>query len=146
MNTTDSRGPRRRLLALSVAALALLTLVTSPASAQSLNPRLVAKADGPSGLKWIGGDRESDLMHPGLSCIACHTQSGEGPRFQVAGTVYTNIDEQDDYFGVEGATVQATDAKGKVATFTTNKAGNFSSGRFSAALALPLTIKVLNKA
>jgi hypothetical protein len=109
--------------------------------AETLDPRFVAKADGPSGLKWIGGDSESSFMRPGRDCIACHAK-GEGPRFQVAGTVYTNIDEKDDYFGVEGVVVRVTDAKGTQASFTTNKAGNFYSGR-GASLSLPLSVKVL---
>jgi hypothetical protein len=129
----------------AIAVLALLVLVVSAASAQknaTLDPRLTAKADGPSGLKWIGGERESPFMHPGVSCIACHSK-GEGPRFQIAGTVYTNIDEKDDWLGVEGAVVQLTDKKGTVVSFTTNKSGNFFSGRRDAALTFPATVKVL---
>jgi hypothetical protein len=118
-------------------------LACAALGAQALNPKLVAKADGPSGLKWIGGDSESALMRPGMSCIGCHAK-GEGPRFQIAGTVYTNLDEKDEYFGVEGLTVQVTDAKGKVAKYETNKAGNFYSGRFSS-LKAPFAVKVLGK-
>ncbi len=109
---------------------------------RGLDPRTVAKADGPSGLKWIGGDRGSPFMHPGVDCIACHTQ-GEGPRFRIAGTVYTNRNEPDDYFGVEGLTVQVTDAKGVVTKLVTNKAGNFFTARSAAAPALPLHVKII---
>jgi hypothetical protein len=141
-------GPRpRRLGALGAIAFALLLAVVDMAGAQkapTLDPRLTAAADGPSGLKWIGGDRESPFMHPGLDCIACHSK-GEGPRFQVAGTVYTDIDEKDDYLGVEGVVVRLTDKKGTVVSFTTNKAGNFFSGR-GPALAMPLTVKLLRGA
>jgi hypothetical protein len=127
------------------AILALLVLFASTASAQraqTLDPGMTAKADGPAGLKWIGGDRESPFMHPGLDCIACHAK-GEGPKFQVAGTVYAKVDEKDDYFGVEGVSVQLTDSKGVVATLATNKAGNFYSGR-GASLSLPLSVKLLS--
>lgn len=146
MSTNGSIG-RLGFKALSAAIAASLFLLPGALSSQGkdalkgLSPRQVAAADGPSGLKWIGGNRESPLMHPGMSCIACHVKSGEGPRYQVAGTVYTNIDEKDDYFGVEGVVVQVTDKKGVVASYTTNKAGNFFSGR--SALSLPLTVKVL---
>jgi hypothetical protein len=137
---TSNRGRRAILGAaiLAAAAFACLSL-----GAQGLDSRLVAKADGPSGLKWIGGDRESPLMRPGMSCIGCHSR-GEGPRFQVAGTVYTNIDEKDEYFGVEGLVVQVTDAVGTVAKYPTNKAGNFYSGR-SPSLKAPFAVKVLGK-
>jgi len=108
---------------------------------KGFNPRLVAVANGPSGLKWIGGDRESPFMHPGMDCIACHAQ-GEGPRLKVAGTVYTNLDERDDYLGVEGVTVQLTDKAGKSVSLVSNKAGNFMSSRgFS--LNPPYTVKLV---
>jgi hypothetical protein len=142
-----NRSKHRAKLLAGMAALAVL-LVLAPlalfaqgqAGLGNLNPRLVAVAKGPAGLKWIGGNAESPLMHPGLDCISCHNR-GEGPLFQVAGTVYAEIDEQDDYFGVEGIVVQATDKAGKSLSLKTNKAGNFYSGRGSS-LALPLTVKV----
>jgi hypothetical protein len=140
---TTSRMGRISRIAVGAAVLAFLCLLA--ASAQSLDSRLTAKADGPSGLKWIGGDRESPFMHPGLSCIGCHAR-GEGPRFQAAGTVYTDIDEKDDYLGVAGVTVQLTDAKGKALKLVTNKAGNFFSGGRDAALAFPVTVKLFKGA
>jgi hypothetical protein len=109
---------------------------------KGLSPRLVAVADGPSGLKWIGGNREDPLMRPGLDCISCHAK-GEGPRLSVAGTVYTNIDEKDEYFGVEGAVVQIVDAKGKSQKLTSNMAGNFFLNARSGTPTAPLTVKVL---
>ncbi|MEI6387881.1 MAG: hypothetical protein WCQ50_14705 [Spirochaetota bacterium] len=114
-------------------------------SAQSLPPGLnsnnTGKSDGPSGLKWTGGNRESQYMNPGLDCIACHSK-GEGPRYSIAGTVYTNLDEKDLDFGVEGASVVITDSKGTVFTYKTNKAGNFMSKR-SDVPAFPITAKVV---
>jgi len=80
-------------------------------------------------------------MHPGLDCISCHAK-GEGPRLQVAGTVYTKLDEKDDYLGVEGVVVKVTDKAGKTASFTSNKAGNFFSGT-SSSLVMPLTVKLI---
>jgi mono/diheme cytochrome c family protein len=139
------KNPKRNRLRRAAIAGVLLVLLVAVACAQrnaTLDPRLTAKADGPSGLKWIGGDRESPFMHPGVSCIACHSK-GEGPRFQVAGTVYANIDEKDDWLGVEGAEVQLSDKKGTVVSLTTNKSGNFFSGRRDAALTFPATVKVL---
>ncbi len=109
---------------------------------KGLSPRIAAVANGPSGLKWVGGNQENPLMHPGFDCIACHAK-GEGPRFLVAGTVYTNLDEKDDYFGVEGATVQLVDAKGKKAELATNLAGNFFLNARSASLVAPFSVKVL---
>jgi len=106
MRIKAAAARRGIVLAFAIAA----SLACPVLGAQTLDPRLVAKADGPSGLKWIGGDRESALMRPGMSCIGCHAE-GEGPRFQIAGTVYTNLDEKDEYFGVEGLTVQVTDAR-----------------------------------
>ncbi|MEI6873982.1 MAG: hypothetical protein WCL50_02510 [Spirochaetota bacterium] len=121
----------------------LILLVSVPTlGAQSLpkglDPKLVAVSDGPSGLKWIGGNRENQLMNPGLSCIGCHSK-GEGPRFSVAGTVYTKADEKDLDFGVEAAVVTITDAKGQVQKLTSNKAGNFFSRK---AVAFPYTASV----
>ncbi len=134
---------QRRGIFLGASIAAILGCAAMALSAQALDSRLVARADGPSGLKWIGGNRESPLMRPGMSCIGCHAR-GEGPRFQVAGTVYTNIDEKDEYFGVEGLVVALADAKGTTARYTTNKAGNFYSGR-GAALKAPFVVKVLGK-
>lgn len=137
-------GFSRRALIVAIAVLVLAggaSVLLIAQKVESLDPRSVAAAPGPSGLMWVGGNRESSFMHPGLSCIDCHNR-GEGPRFQIAGTVYTNLDEKDDWFGVEGATVQVTDTTGKIASFTTNKAGNFFSGR-SASLSAPFEVKVL---
>jgi hypothetical protein len=114
-------------------------------SAQNLPPGLNSKntapSDGPSALKWTGGNRESQYMNPGLDCIGCHSK-GEGPRFKIAGTVYTKLDEKDLDFGVEGASVVVTDSKGTVFTYKTNKAGNFMS-RGSDSPVYPITAKVV---
>lgn len=101
---------------------------------------LFAPSSGPSGLRWVGGNEGSPLMNPGLDCISCHSQ-GEGPRFEAAGTVYLKLNEKNLDLGVEGATVEITDAKGKVFKAVTNKAGNFSFRRV--ALSFPIKAKVL---
>jgi len=122
-------------LFLTLAAACGLTL-----AAQGL-PAGAAVSTGPSGMKWVGGNRGSQNMNPGMSCNACHSQ-GEGPRFAVAGTVYTKLDEKNLEFGVAGAVVLVTDAKGQAVKLTTNKAGNFFAGR-NITLAFPITAKVL---
>ncbi|MGA2479911.1 MAG: hypothetical protein ABSG63_14260 [Spirochaetia bacterium] len=94
-----------------------------------------------SGMKWTGGDSESPEMHPGGNCIECHA-SGEGPRFLVAGTVYRQLTEPNDCYGVEGAVVQLTDAKGRVKTMKTNRSGNFMLRVRGQSLAMPFTAQV----
>jgi hypothetical protein len=96
-----------------------------------------------SGMKWTGGNEGSAQMHPGGNCIVCHS-SGEGPRFVVAGTVYRQMNEKTDCYGVQGAVVTLTDATGAVVRLTTNKAGNFMSrGRGKEHLTMPYTAKVV---
>jgi hypothetical protein len=90
-----------------------------------------------SGEAWTGGDEESPLMHPGMDCIACHAQEGEGPSFTVAGTVMADPAEPDDCFGVEGVTVRITGADDAVHEAVTNAAGNFS---LTEAIAFPYTV------
>ena len=131
-----------RLISLGIAVMASLTVFASVAGAEEDESEPAAKSDA-SGLKWVGGNSGSQLMHPGLSCIVCHSR-GEGPRYQVAGTVYAALDQRDDYYGVADVVVQVTDAKGKVAKYATNKAGNFYSGHFSS-LKAPFAVKVLGK-
>jgi mono/diheme cytochrome c family protein len=94
-----------------------------------------------SGMKWTAGNQESPLMDPGGSCIVCHASRG-GPRFIVAGTVYRELTEPNDCFGVEGAVVQLKDAKGKLVKLTTVASGNFFLQERGNALALPFTASV----
>lgn len=50
---------------------------------------------------WNGNEQESPLMHPGVACVACHSDhnaasgDGDAPIFAVAGTVYTAANEPD---------------------------------------------------
>jgi hypothetical protein len=81
-------------------------------------------------------------MDPGKACIACHN-SGEGPRFTLAGTVYPTGHEPDLCYGADGANgamVVATGADGKVVTVLPNATGNFT---YAGALALPYRAKVV---
>ncbi len=91
---------------------------------------------------WTGGNSESPRMHPGMDCIACHTSEGEGPRFTVAGTVFTEYDEPDDCNGVEDVVVEVTDATGAVWTESTNSAGNFYFRDDE--VVFPITAKVID--
>lgn len=93
-----------------------------------------------SGRKWTGGNAESPLMHPGYDCIGCHTSMGEGPRFTVAGTVFADLNDGDDCFGVAGATVVVTGSDGNAVEMTTNEAGNFFTTQ---PVATPFTAKVV---
>jgi hypothetical protein len=94
-----------------------------------------------SGMKWTGGDSESPEMHPGGNCIECHA-AGEGPRFLAAGTVYRQLNEPNDCYGVQGVVVQLTDAKGRVHVLKTNRAGNFMLRARGQSLAMPFTAQV----
>ena len=85
---------------------------------------------------------ESPEMHPGISCITCHSR-GEGPQYVIAGTVYQDFGEADDCYGFEGADVQITDANGKVFKLTTNKAGNFFLSARGNSVAMPFKARVV---
>ena len=90
---------------------------------------------------WTGGN--GSQMHPGVACISCH-DSGEGPSFAVAGTVYPTGHEPDDCngSGASGATVTVTDRNGAARTFTVNGAGNFSGNAGIGWPAFPITATV----
>lgn len=93
---------------------------------------------------WTGGNRESPLMNPGQACIACHSRSGEAPRFVIAGTLYPTGHEPDNCNGVNGtsgAKVVVTGNSGTSITLTPNNAGNFYS---STSLPGPYKVKVVS--
>lgn len=92
--------------------------------------------------KWVGGDEDSPWMRPGGDCIGCHLSRGEGPVFAAAGTVHATIDEPDDCFGVQGVTVEITDADGMVFSAMTNEAGNFWFGPRAEPFAIPISAKL----
>jgi hypothetical protein len=90
--------------------------------------------------KWTGGDEESPLMNPGQACNECHRAEDEGPIFRFAGTLYEGYTQKDNCFGVQGYTVEITDANGTKHTARSNAAGNFFSE--GAPIAAPYTALV----
>jgi hypothetical protein len=107
--------------------------------------------DGPvqctSGKYWTLGNEGSKYMHPGNACIACHTKEhAEEPEaviYAVAGTVYPTAHEPDDCVatGVQGATVEVTEADGTVSALAVNSSGNFFLEK--AGFVYPYTARVL---
>jgi hypothetical protein len=68
-------------------------------------------------------------MRPGNNCLRCHTtgkQAGSKP-FSFGGTVFPFANSDPCSNGVQGITVQVSDAKGKTVTVVSNEAGNFWS-------------------
>jgi hypothetical protein len=99
-----------------------------------------------SGKQWTGGNRESALMHPGLACVQCHTTSREGPRFTIAGTVFTDYNQADDCGGASasGLKVVITGNDGVATELPVNELGNFMLERGT--VALPFSAKVVDGA
>ncbi len=95
---------------------------------------------------WTGGNEESPNMRPGHACNACHEQEGEGPIFEVAGTVYATGHEPNDCFGEPSILVQVTDANDQVVELEANAAGNFmlTAGGAPAGFGPPYRIKVVS--
>jgi hypothetical protein len=78
--------------------------------------------------------REDEFMTPGRACTACHRIEGEGPLFDIAGTVYPTAHEPDDCNGADGTTADGAvvvikDANGTERRFATNRVGNFGGTR-----------------
>lgn len=92
-----------------------------------------------SEMRWSGGDSGDDDMHPGDECISCHRREG-GPSFSAAGTVFGQISQATDCFGLGGAVVEITDANQRVFSTTTGEAGNFS---FVQPIATPYTAAIV---
>ena len=85
-----------------------------------------------SGHYWAFGDRGNNHMHPGRDCVGCHTRTGLGPRFSVAGTLFNASHEVDDCLGFDSdptvhqaAEVELTDATGARFVVIANRVGNF---------------------
>lgn len=98
-----------------------------------------------SGRTWLFGDWGTWDMQPGAACIQCHSRGGEGPRFEVAGTVYPTAHEPPNCNGANGAApggavVVITDANGSVFRIPTNGVGNFGAGRTG--MVMPYTATV----
>lgn len=91
---------------------------------------------------WTRGDHGSTSMHPGGTCIDCHSSSDDGPLYRIAGTVYPTAHEPDDCNGASGdITVVITDGNGKTYSLPVNSAGNFFS---ASKITLPYTAKVVS--
>lgn len=77
---------------------------------------------------WSTTAPAAETMHPGKSCIACHSATG-GPAYTLAGTVYPSMHEPDDCNGVDGTltgmTILVIDAAGTTHTIPVDEAGNF---------------------
>lgn len=98
------------------------------AGAPALDP-LSAMPTCSSMSSWTNGNHGSASMNPGMACISCH-QSGEGPSFSIAGTVYPTGHEPDrcnSTIGNAGAQIVIVGADGKQLTLTPNSVGNFST-------------------
>ena len=93
-----------------------------------------------SGVRWIGGDEGSSNMHPGEACNQCHAGRGDAPSFALAGTVYDVGGQSDNCFGSLGATVEITDATGKVVSLGLVDSGSFYTRQ---SLTMPYTAKVI---
>ncbi|RJO74289.1 MAG: hypothetical protein C4523_01180 [Myxococcales bacterium] len=76
-----------------------------------------------SGRYYTG--EESATMRPGENCIACHAREGEGPVFELAGTVMGAFHDEDRCVGVSGVTVEITGDDGNKTTLVSNSSGNF---------------------
>jgi hypothetical protein len=81
-------------------------------------------------------------MEPGGDCIGCHS-SGDGPSFQVAGTVMNALHDDTNCNGVAGVTVRLTGNDGKQLELVTNATGNFFSQMKASALVLPFKAEVV---
>lgn len=92
-----------------------------------------------SGTRWTGANSGSNQMNPGMACVACHTSGGQGPHFQIAGTVYT-VNDADTCDGVSSIAVEIIGADGIGVTATTNGAGNFS---IDSGVKFPYTARVI---
>jgi hypothetical protein len=94
-----------------------------------------------TGNTWTGGE-ESALMDPGDDCIGCHAK-GEGPRFDIAGTVMNDSHDDTNCDGVSDVQVVITGADGTTLTLTANSAGNFSHSEKGSAVMFPIHAKVV---
>jgi hypothetical protein len=91
---------------------------------------------------WSGGT--SELMHPGVACIACHGRNARAPQFTVAGTLYPTAHEPDDChaLGLEAARVEITGADGRRFELAVNSVGNFFS---LDEVAMPYSARVISQ-
>ena len=98
---------------------------------------------------WKKKDDGNEKMHPGGTCISCHTDQksnkregdeDEAPIYTIAGTVFPTAHEPDDCNGAASVKVEITGADGKKTTLTTNTVGNFFS---KATIKFPYTARII---
>jgi hypothetical protein len=94
-----------------------------------------------SGQAWNGGESETPLMHPGRDCLACHQSRGEAEDVVLGGTVYDGDGEPDECYGLQGVTLQLTDATGSVHEVVSNASGNFVMQEI--AIPTPYSVKLV---
>jgi cytochrome c553 len=96
--------------------------------------------------QWTKADRGSVLMRPGGACVQCHEDKGEGPIYQVGGTVYATAHEPDDCNGTASTAVKVviTDATQKTFTVPVNAAGNFFLDPRTQKITMPYKAKVVS--
>jgi cytochrome c553 len=99
---------------------------------------------------WTRGDRGSQVMHPGRTCVSCHAANGATsassfpPLFQFAGTVFPTAHEPDECNGLPGgAKVVVRGADGRELVAPVNAAGNFFYAGSPSDLVMPFTAKVV---
>jgi hypothetical protein len=107
----------------------------------SCNNNAPAPTTCPSNSMWQLGDTGSDLMHPGLACIQCHTSRVPREKFTFAGTVFTDQHTKDNCNAGPNSSgrIELIGADGKVTTLSANEAGNFFT---FATIAMPYTARV----
>jgi hypothetical protein len=97
--------------------------VTDPPPTDDAGPPPVSVCT--SGVTTSPTDTPSELMNPGMTCIACHNIDEQGPEFELGGTLYPTAHEPDSCGGVLGYRILVIDAAGNVHTTDTNANGNF---------------------
>lgn len=115
-------------------AIAALLIAAALSACASEAPKAIP-GGGPlcaSGTYWGRGDHGDNFMHPGRACIHCHEARHRGPRFTVAGTIYSFLHEEDECNGNAGdpstgrkTWVEVTDATDRPFIIEPNRSGNF---------------------
>jgi cytochrome c553 len=101
-----------------------------------------------SGQIWTYADKDSPLMSPGRSCVACHAATNDpvhAPLHTVAGTVMRFEHEADDCRGAARMKIILTDASGAEWTLLGNSGGNFWLDPESAPT-MPYTARIVDAA
>jgi hypothetical protein len=134
--TLSLRSARRALVPfLSGTSISISLLATSCGGTTEAVSKDVCK----SGTRWTGGDTASEEMNPGQPCLDCHARN-DGPRFAAGGTVFADLKQANNCFGLPEVEVHVVDATGKTLTTKANAAGNFY---FEDAIAMPYSASIV---